>query len=178
MGDYFGVFVPSSPKNSNGSPGGAVFPTLKEASEFANTPEAKNSGARFKRFTSLDEAKEFAECGFVTGSPFAGGSVSRDTSSPSSPHCSEPTIEFPSVSRIQQNRLKKAIETQDKGAFEEMVGSNPRYIINTSGDTPAIVVEGFRYNALHIAARVGNAHVVRYVLDAVRDVRTLAQIYG
>uniref|UniRef100_A0A915B3V3 Ankyrin repeat and LEM domain-containing protein 2 n=3 Tax=Parascaris TaxID=6254 RepID=A0A915B3V3_PARUN len=176
MSDYFGVFVPSSPKDN--SAGGAVFTTLKEASEYANTPDAKSGGARFKRFTSLEEAKEFAECGCITGSPFPAASVPSDPASPTSPRCNEPTIEFPSVSRIQQNRLKKAIETHDSDAFDEMVCSNPRYIINTSGDTPAIVVEGCRYNALHIAARVGNLHVVRYVIDAVRDIRALAKIYG
>lgn len=74
--------------------------------------------------------------------------------------------------RIESKILK------DSDAFDEMVCSNPRYIINTSGDTPAIVVEGCRYNALHIAARVGNLHVVRYVIDAVRDIRALAKIYG
>lgn len=58
------------------------------------------------------------------------------------------------------------------------MGSNLRYLINTSGDTPTIVVEGFRYNALHIAAKVGNFHVVETIFRIITDSSALQNLYG
>lgn len=59
-----------------------------------------------------------------------------------------------------------------------MVFQNPRYLINIGSDTPTIVVEGFRYNAIHLAAKVGNLNVARYVLHLICDSEALLAFYG
>lgn len=163
---YYAVYIPS-PDGLSGE--GAVFTTLREASSFANTPESKTKGARFKRFKDQDDAKKYAK----NGDMFC---KSPEISAKS--HTGEPTSSFPSVSRIMFNRLKKAIELKDDELFLEMALQNPRYLINIGSDTPTIVVEGFRYNAMHLAAKVGNLHVAKYVLHLVCDSQVLLALYG
>uniref|UniRef100_A0A0N4U578 ANK_REP_REGION domain-containing protein n=1 Tax=Dracunculus medinensis TaxID=318479 RepID=A0A0N4U578_DRAME len=90
----------------------------------------------------------------------------------------EPSVSSPSVSRVQLNVLKRTIESKNDRDFDFLVGSNLRYLINTSGDTPTIVVEGFRYNALHIAAKVGNFHVVETIFRIITDSSALQNLYG
>lgn len=59
-----------------------------------------------------------------------------------------------------------------------MVLQNPRYLINVGSDMPTIVVEGFRYNAMHLAAKVGNLDVAKYVLHLICDSEALLTLYG
>ncbi|EFO22222.2 hypothetical protein LOAG_06265 [Loa loa] len=166
--EYYAVHIPSPDDGISGE--GAVFTTLREASSFANTPESKAKGARFKRFQSQDDAKNYAENGDVF-------CKSPEISIRSQP-TGEPGSSFPSVSRIMFNRLKKAIELKDDGLFLDMALQNPRYLINIGSDTPTIVVEGFRYNAMHLAAKVGNLYVAKYVLHLVCDSEALLTLYG
>ncbi|VDM53517.1 unnamed protein product [Angiostrongylus costaricensis] len=125
-------------------------------------------GARFNRFGTPKEAMDF----------FASGEIRapQETTTPVIP--SEPIIPFPSVSRYQMNDLKKAIEKGTVEAVSDLIDSNPRFLVNTSGDTAAIVMEGFRFNALHIAARHGKAGVVEKILQLIGDKRFLAVVYG
>ncbi|VDK78355.1 unnamed protein product [Onchocerca ochengi] len=164
--EYYAVHIPSP----EGAGEGAVFATLREASSFANTPESKAKGARFKRFQSPDDAKNYAE----NGDMFC---KSPELSIKSEP-TGEPSSSFPSVSRIMFNRLKKAIESKDDESFLDMALQNPRYLINIGSDTPTIVVEGFRYNAMHLAAKVGNLHVAKYILHLICDSEALLTLYG
>lgn len=72
----------------------------------------------------------------------------------------------------------KRIYIQDYGSFLDMALRNPRYLINIGSDTPAIVVEGFRYNAMHLAAKVGNLDVAKYILHFICDSEALLTLYG
>ncbi|VDM96199.1 unnamed protein product [Thelazia callipaeda] len=164
--NFFAVHIPS-PKIGQPSTG-AVFETLKEASKFANSPDGKAKGARFKRFHSPKDALNYAKHGdYFYNSPKA---VQKQ-------HVSESCGIFPSVSRIMLSRLKRSIEAKDDETFTKMVSENPRYLINISSDTPTIVVEGFRYNALHVASKCGNFNVVEYVLNFVCDIEKLLTLY-
>ncbi|KAL3982656.1 Ankyrin repeats (3 copies) family protein [Acanthocheilonema viteae] len=166
--EYYAVHIPSPDGGISNE--GAVFATLREASSFANTPESKAKGARFKRFQNEEDAKNYAK----NGDMFC---KSPEISVGSQP-TGEPGSSFPSVSRIMLNRLKKSIELKDDGLFSEMVFQNPRYLINIGSDTPTIVVEGFRYNAMHLAAKVGNLYVAKYVLHLICDSEALLALYG
>ncbi|KAM3725798.1 Ankyrin repeat and LEM domain-containing protein [Dirofilaria immitis] len=166
--EYYAVHIPSP--GAGISSEGAVFATLREASSFANIPESKAKGARFKRFQSPDDAKNYAKNGDIF-------CKSPEISVKNEP-TGEPGSSFPSVSRIMFNRLKKSIESKDDELFSDMVLQNPRYLINIGSDTPTIVVEGFRYNAMHLAAKVGNLHVAKYVLHLICDTEALLALYG
>ncbi|WKY05294.1 hypothetical protein Q1695_005922 [Nippostrongylus brasiliensis] len=159
---YFPADIAKSPKT--------VFTSLKEAVSFANSPEGKSKGARFNRFGTEQEAMNFFESGEIR-SPLA-----QLPSTPTVP--SEPTIPHPSVAKIQMNDLKRAIEKGTWQTVSALIESNPRFLVNTNGDTAAIVMEGFRFNALHIAARHGKSEVVERVLDLVSDLDFLSSLYG
>uniref|UniRef100_A0A914X0X7 Ankyrin repeat and LEM domain-containing protein 2 n=1 Tax=Plectus sambesii TaxID=2011161 RepID=A0A914X0X7_9BILA len=170
----FAVFVPSSEADESI---GRVFDTVIEATAFAK--ENKTRGARFKQFSDAASAKMFAE-GLMPETPRRptakesalatnDGAFSSSSSSPSS--ISEgPPSPFSAVSRQDLSAFKRAIEGHDDAKFEELIQDNPRYIVNYNGDTPTIVFEGSRYNALHIAARSKNEHAARRVLELVGDV--------
>uniref|UniRef100_A0A0K0CXU9 ANK_REP_REGION domain-containing protein n=1 Tax=Angiostrongylus cantonensis TaxID=6313 RepID=A0A0K0CXU9_ANGCA len=157
---YFPADIAKSPRN--------VFLTLQEAVKFANSPEGKSNGARFNRFGTPKEAMDF----------FASGEIRtpEETTTPVAP--SEPIIPFPSVSRYQMNDLKKAIEKGTVEAVSDLIDSNPRFLINTSVMVCILLMEGFRFNALHIAARHGKASVVEKILQLIGDKRFLAAVYG
>ncbi|VDM78517.1 unnamed protein product [Strongylus vulgaris] len=130
-----------------------MFLTLKDAVKFANSPEGKSNGARFNRFGTPKEALDFFASSECQGTPQCSNAT------PSVPV--EPVIPHPSVSRIQMNDFKRAIE---KGTIEavrwvlsvvrmrlyipsknilcysDLISTNPRFLVNTSGDTAAIVM--------------------------------------
>ncbi|CAG9538703.1 unnamed protein product [Cercopithifilaria johnstoni] len=165
--EYYAVYIP--PSDDGICNEGAVFATLREASSFANSPENKAKGARFKRFQNEEDAKNYAENGDI---------FCKSPETVKIQPIGEPSSSFPSVSRVMFNRLKKSIELKDDGSFLAMAFQNPRYLINIGSDTPTIVVEGFRYNAMHLAAKVGNLDVAKYVLSLICDTETLLTLYG
>lgn len=74
-------------------------------------------------------------------------------------------------------KFRKNIE---QGKYEEVhntVWTNPRYMIS-SGDTPTILKESFRYNALHVAALAKNAKMCSLILAIVSDVKFIQLFYG
>uniref|UniRef100_A0A0M3JYV8 Lethal (1) G0222 (inferred by orthology to a D. melanogaster protein) n=1 Tax=Anisakis simplex TaxID=6269 RepID=A0A0M3JYV8_ANISI len=123
----------------------------------------------------LNEAKQFAEKGLSESDECGGGECAPSARQHA---INEPSVSYPSVSAKQQNNLKKAILANDINEFVKLVQSNPRYLINTSSDTPAIIAEGCRYNALHIASQHGNVLFVNFILDSISDLQLLAHIYG
>ncbi|GMR48047.1 hypothetical protein PMAYCL1PPCAC_18242, partial [Pristionchus mayeri] len=160
----FAVYYPDDIKNSPR----ILYQSVKEAAKFANSPEGRIRGARFRRFGNSCEASNFYESGDAPPPPKTGDCVA----------AADPVVAFPSVNRIQMNQLKKAIESNNFDEFIKLVGPNPRFLINTSGDTAAIVQEGFRFNSLHIAARHGSAPIAHFILKSVSDTHYLMGLYG
>lgn len=74
-------------------------------------------------------------------------------------------------------KFRKNIE---QGKCEEVyktVWANPRYLIS-SGDTPTILKESFRYNALHAAALAKHAEMCSLILEIVSDMKFIQLFYG
>jgi hypothetical protein len=156
--------VPSIGVDDSQLPGvdNRIFNTHIEAIQCAR--QFKAVQPRLKKFDCLDDALVFAR----TGSPStpnmalmpAPSSTPRlqpqrrprrpsdVTEEPmsNSPAAEEPACPFPSVTTRQMTVLKKAIENTTTGyeQFEQLVMSNPRYLIGDSGHTPAIVHSGER----------------------------------
>jgi len=65
-------------------------------------------------------------------------------------------------------KLRKTIEKGDYETVEQLIWSNPRYLVS-SGETPVILMAGSRYNACHIAAKESKAKILELILKTVSD---------
>lgn len=74
-------------------------------------------------------------------------------------------------------KFRKMIEQNDKESAQNLIKSNPRYLVS-SGDTPTILKESFRYNALHVAAISKNAEMAALVLETVDDPEFIKLLHG
>lgn len=72
--------------------------------------------------------------------------------------------------------FKKAIDSGDISAVRAAINENPRYLVS-SGDTPSILHEGCRYNALHIAAKKNQAAITELILSSVTSLELLGKLY-
>ncbi|XP_003375645.1 ANK repeat and LEM domain-containing protein [Trichinella spiralis] len=145
---------------------GGVFVSLEDATKAVKAHCAQK--ARFKRFNHYEEACRFAEDGDTN--------LLTPTNS-SMPIGEESSVPFSRISSTELNALKRHIEKGEFDAFHKKVLSNPRYLINCSGDTPSILYHGCRYNAMHIAARVGCVRVCRFVLSLFEDANYLKRLF-
>ncbi|KAJ8728864.1 hypothetical protein PYW07_006560 [Mythimna separata] len=73
--------------------------------------------------------------------------------------------------------LRKAIEAGLSCTVRDRVWDNPRFLVS-SGNTPAIMQEGSRYNALHIAAKASNAEICNLILTTVGNPMFVQTLYG
>ncbi|KRX22544.1 DNA methyltransferase 1-associated protein 1 [Trichinella nelsoni] len=145
---------------------GGVFVSLEDATKAVKVHCAQK--ARFKRFNHYEEACRFAEDGDTN--------LLTPTNS-SMPIGEESSVPFSRISSTELNALKRHIEKGEFDAFHKKVLSNPRYLINCSGDTPSILYHGCRYNAMHIAARVGCVRVCQFVLSLFEDANYLKRLF-
>ncbi|KRZ56830.1 DNA methyltransferase 1-associated protein 1 [Trichinella nativa] len=145
---------------------GGVFVSLEDATKAVKTHCAQK--ARFKRFNHYEEACRFAEDGDTNLLTPTNASM---------PIGEESSVPFSRISSTELNALKRHIEKGEFDAFHKKVLSNPRYLINCSGDTPSILYHGCRYNAMHIAARVGCVRVCQFVLSLFEDANYLKRLF-
>ena len=62
---------------------------------------------------------------------------------------------FQGLTPQELKQLKEAINAEDEERVEELVASNPRYLLSPC-DTPSVLHSGTRANALHVAAAKGS----------------------
>ena len=121
-------------------------------------------GARFKKVSNEEEAKEFSQNIFPEelGPKY---SLERALSP------------LPGVKKARdKNQLGSLIKEGNVDEFLETVWSNPRYLIG-SGDTPEIIHPGTRRNALHLAAQHHQLDICRHIMDIIRSDRFWNEVY-
>lgn len=74
-------------------------------------------------------------------------------------------------------KFRKAIEQGNYDSVHDTIWTNPRYLIG-SGDTPSILKESFRYNALHVAALAKNARISKLLLETIGDPKFVQLLHG
>jgi hypothetical protein len=121
----------------------------------------KFKGSRFKAFSNRNDAILFSKEKILTevnsnDKNSLAKNVEKSLSPFNSPHTRDLT------------KLRRAIEKADYETVEQLIWSNPRYLVS-SGDTPVILMEGPRYNACHIAAKESKHTIIKLILNTVSD---------
>ena len=120
----------------------------------------KFKGARFRGFKSRDEAESFYRSHEQETSLAVTNSLS---ASPA-----DPVSKFKGPTPQELIKFRKIIEKGSRDEFLEMVLINPRYLIGP-GDTPVILQEGFRYNALHVAVKNNRKEMCQVIIDTLES---------
>lgn len=84
---------------------------------------------------------------------------------------------FPAPKSQDLVRFRKEIEQNNMQKVYEYICLNPRYLVS-SGDTPSILKEGPRYNALHIAAMHKHARMTKLILQTVEQTQFIEHLHG
>ncbi|XP_048481542.1 ankyrin repeat and LEM domain-containing protein 2 homolog isoform X2 [Plutella xylostella] len=160
---YYGVYIPCEIKKGPDEETLHVYKSKSEAMELVRRYKL----ARFKVFQNHQDAVSFA---------LRGADVENHDGHENS-LVGEKPYPFKAPSPQDMVSLRKAIEAGLAGAVRDRVWDNPRYLVS-SGSTPAILQEGSRYNALHVAAKAGNAEICNLILTTVGDPAFVARLYG
>lgn len=120
----------------------------------------KNDGARFRAFSTRNEAEAFALGKLTT--------PSRQPSRELPPVPAEPTSQYKGPKRGEITNIRKLIEKGEVDSVAKLIYSNPRYLIS-SGDTPFIIQEGCHYNAMHVAAKAGHKDICKLIVETLSN---------
>ncbi|XP_076664175.1 ankyrin repeat and LEM domain-containing protein 2 [Andrena cerasifolii] len=127
---------------------------------------------RLKSFKKRSEAEEYAK----TGSEKA-NCINNSLVPATVPVVEEKSSNFKTPRSQELVCFRKLIKDGDLYAVKSTVWGNPRYLIG-SGDTPAILQEGCRYNALHIAVRADRPDMCELILNTVGNADFIKLLYG
>ncbi|XP_069362293.1 ankyrin repeat and LEM domain-containing protein 2 homolog isoform X2 [Maniola hyperantus] len=150
---YYGVYIPCEIKKGPDEEALHVYENKVEALELVR----RYKSARFKAFRNHQDAVSFALRGAEPVETHEGNGNSI---------MSEKPYPFKAPSPQDMVALRKAIEAGLVSTVRDRIWDNPRYLVS-SGNTPAIVQEGSRYNALHVAAKAMNAEICNLLLTTV-----------
>lgn len=156
---FYGVcFNVDSSLSESASPAiPAVFTSKDEALKMVK----KVKGSRFKSFKSKQEAELFSRSHFKDQEISSGAtytsSVPRD-----------PVSIFKTPTPQEIVKFRAVIERGSSEEFQEKVMTNPRYLIGP-GDTPVILQEGFRYNALHVAVKNKRKEMCQSIVETLES---------
>ncbi|XP_053995759.1 ankyrin repeat and LEM domain-containing protein 2 homolog [Hylaeus anthracinus] len=127
---------------------------------------------RLKSFKKRSEAEEYAKTGLEKTNYISNTSISTTV-----PVAEEKSSNFKGPRSQELVSFRNLIKDGDTHDVKTKVWSNPRYLIG-SGDTPAILQEGCRYNALHIAVRANRADMCELILNTVGNAEFIKLLYG
>ncbi|XP_043516766.1 ankyrin repeat and LEM domain-containing protein 2 isoform X1 [Frieseomelitta varia] len=127
---------------------------------------------RLKSFKKRSEAEEYAKTGFEKANYVNSTSICSTV-----PVIEEKSNNFKAPRSQELVCFRKLIKDGDLYAVKTTVWGNPRYLIG-SGDTPAILQEGCRYNALHIAVRADRPDMCELILNTVGNTDFIKLLYG
>ncbi|XP_053616623.1 ankyrin repeat and LEM domain-containing protein 2 homolog [Plodia interpunctella] len=161
---YYGVYIPCEIKKGPDEEALHVYKNKSEALELVRRYKL----ARFKAFQNRQDAVSFALRGAEPVDTVDGNDNSV---------VGEKPYPFKAPSPQDMVSLRKNIEAGHTANVRERVWENPRFLVS-SGNTPSIMHEGTRYNAMHVAAKSGNAEMCNMLLTTVGDPSFVQTLYG
>jgi len=153
------------------SPSRYVVDGLDNVRQVITSPATRKADTsfRFRKVSNIDEMDSFFE-ELANLSILDVTTASSISAEPQNSY-SEPTL--PNL-----NKFKRAIESKSNKFFDDCVGENPRFILNTSIDGPTILQGSQRHNVLHVACMSGNLHVVERIFELLDSKEFLFKSYG
>lgn len=155
---FYGVYFNINHSSPDG--GFPSVPVVFTSKEEALEAVKKCKGARFKAFKTRSEAERFSQSLSVVEENVA--------ASLSSSALADPASHFKGPKPQELIEFRKVIEHGSLEEFREIVFKNPRYLVG-SGDTPVILHEGFRYNAIHVAVINNRKDMCRLIIDTLES---------
>ncbi|XP_029174873.1 ankyrin repeat and LEM domain-containing protein 2-like [Nylanderia fulva] len=142
-----------------------IYPDMQSALKVIQTYKK----GRLKIFKNYFDAVGYVKTGYEQPS----GNFSTISTSVSQ----EKSSNFKAPETQELQAFKRLIKDGDLECVKKTVWKNPRYLIS-SGDTPAILQMGSRYNALHIAANKNKPEMCEFILNTVGDPKFMQWHYG
>ncbi|XP_028172688.1 ankyrin repeat and LEM domain-containing protein 2 isoform X2 [Ostrinia furnacalis] len=161
---YYGVYIPCEIKKGPDEEALHVYKNKSEALELVRRYKL----ARFKAFNNRQDAVSFALRGAEPVDTHDGNDNSL---------MGEKPYPFKAPSPQDMVVLRKSIEQGLTATVRDRVWDNPRFLVS-SGNTPTIMQEGSRYNALHVAAKAMNAELCNLILTTVGNPCFVQALYG
>lgn len=84
---------------------------------------------------------------------------------------------FRAPTKQQLINFRHHIESDQFEVVKKLIWENPRYLVG-SGDTPTILKEGYRYNAMHVCATSRSSKVAKLILETVSDPKFAELLLG
>ncbi|XP_050415412.2 ankyrin repeat and LEM domain-containing protein 2 [Patella vulgata] len=134
----------------------------------------KYKGSRFKVFRNRDEAQEFTKPVKIASPVLVQNSETGFEKTSTGIAVEKSAFKGPKTAELVA--LRRTIERGDFETFSSTVWENPRYLIS-SADTPVILHEGLRYNALHMAAISNKPTMCKLVLKTVSNPEFTEKLY-
>ncbi|CAO1399721.1 unnamed protein product [Diamesa hyperborea] len=156
--EYYAIYAPSAERDD------FVFTDKIDALKIFKTYK----DSRLKSFKNRNDALKFAKIGL--------SSIVQDVKSPLSQKSLEKS-NFPAPKSQDLVKFRKDIEANNIDKVYKTIWSNPRYLVS-SGDTPSIMKEGPRYNALHIAAMNNLPKMAKLILQTLEQTSFIELLHG
>ncbi|XP_035787777.1 ankyrin repeat and LEM domain-containing protein 2-like isoform X4 [Anopheles albimanus] len=162
---YFAIYLP-----------GRKDLAIKEYYE--SKPEAlailkSHKEARLKEFATAQDARDFHHNGDAN-------TTVNETGTPKSETVAVQRImkpAFPGPTSQKLVEFRKYIEANNLAMVKSLIDQNPRFLIS-SGDTPTVLKEGARYNALHVVAMHDHGEMCRMILQTIEQSDYIVLLHG
>ncbi|XP_064637595.1 ankyrin repeat and LEM domain-containing protein 2-like isoform X2 [Lineus longissimus] len=163
---YFSISLPAVMSGNLSVPSGDDLVFRDKANALKLMKEFK--GSRFKVFKDKEDALRFCHVPAEEICPSPRRPLPQDHIPPAKSGLTEEKCSFKEPSRAERINLMKLIEVGEAEEVKRILWNNPRIVIS-NGDTPVILHEAFRYNALHIAAKFNQAAICQIYIDTIED---------
>ncbi|XP_053210704.1 ankyrin repeat and LEM domain-containing protein 2-like [Panonychus citri] len=161
---FISVMLPKSVLSNNQEKNTSIEDLVLTDQSKAFTMLKQNKGSRIRMFDNYEDAFNCSLEGIS------------DPESNREPSKEKVAANFPTPSPPELSVLRRAIERGDLDSIRSQVSTNPKFLITTS-DTPVILMEGPRYNAVHIASKFNQVEILDFILKTVNSPTFIKTLY-